>query len=55
MRKEWRTEALVLRALIIGFTHIDTAAQPSQYREELVGEAIRLWVLAGKPREQLFV
>jgi len=36
------TAGLVYKAIRAGFRGIDTAAQPKHYREDLVGQAIRL-------------
>ena len=42
-----QTRTLVYQALRAGFRGIDTAAQPSQYREDLVGDGMRDAIQAG--------
>ncbi|KZT10871.1 Aldo/keto reductase [Laetiporus sulphureus 93-53] len=54
--KKERTTALVVCAVLNGFRAIDTAAQPKHYREDLVGEALRLLQEKhGIRREDLFI
>ena len=54
--KKERTMHLVTEALRSGFSGIDTAAQPKHYREDLVGDALRI-IESGKERrrEDLYV
>lgn len=47
----WKKElsaSLVYQALQNGFTAIDTACQPRHYREDLVGEGVRKFLVANK-------
>jgi len=54
-KKETTTE-LVVQAVLQGFRGIDTACQPKHYREDLVGEALKiLQEKHGIKREELFV
>jgi hypothetical protein len=53
--KKDRTKALVIEAVKAGFTSIDTAAQPKHYKEEIVGDAVRVLLQEGVSREQLYV
>jgi len=54
--KKERTTALVISAVLNGFRAIDTACQPKHYREDLVGEALRiLQEEHGIKREDLFI
>ncbi|KAF2027156.1 aldo-keto reductase-like protein [Setomelanomma holmii] len=39
--KKDQTKRLVKEALVAGFRHVDTAAQPRHYQEHFVGEALR--------------
>ncbi|KAH8722973.1 aldo-keto reductase-like protein [Phaeosphaeriaceae sp. PMI808] len=39
--KKNQTKRLVKEAILAGFRHVDTAAQPRHYQEHLVGEALR--------------
>lgn len=54
--KKERTTHLVTEALRSGFNGVDTAAQPKHYREDLVGDALRV-IEFGKERrrEDLYV
>jgi len=54
--KKERTAELVVQAVLQGFRGIDTACQPKHYREDLVGEALRiLQNKHGIKREELFI
>ncbi len=53
--KESATAALVERAVLTGFTAIDTANQPKHYSESLVGEALLTLQKQGISRETLFL
>ncbi|OCH88108.1 Aldo/keto reductase [Obba rivulosa] len=54
--KKERTTALVVSAVLNGFRAIDTACQPKHYREDLVGQALRiLQDEHGIKREHLFI
>ncbi|GBE80564.1 NADPH-dependent conjugated polyketone reductase C2 [Sparassis crispa] len=54
--KRERTTALVVSAVLNGFRAIDTAAQLKHYREDLVGEALRILQMEHNiKREDLFV
>lgn len=54
--KKDRTAELVLQALRAGFRAVDVAAQPKHYREDLVGDAIRTFLLETQAkREDLYV
>jgi len=54
--KKERTTALVVQAITAGFRGIDTACQPKHYREDLVGEALRiLEETRGVKRSELWV
>ncbi|EED81558.1 predicted protein [Postia placenta Mad-698-R] len=54
--KQETTTALVVSAVLQGFRAIDTACQPKHYREELVGEALRiLREEHGIQRQDLFI
>ena len=48
--KKERTKELVVQAIQSGFVGVDTAAQPKHYREDLVGDALRLVLLEGTLR-----
>jgi diketogulonate reductase-like aldo/keto reductase len=48
--KKERTKELVTEALRSGFVGVDTAAQPKHYREDLVGDALRLVLSEGTLR-----
>ncbi|EJT98294.1 Aldo/keto reductase [Dacryopinax primogenitus] len=55
-RKKERTTELIVQAVLQGFRGIDTACQPKHYREELVGEALRILQEShGIKREELFI
>ncbi|GJQ59603.1 MAG: aldo/keto reductase [Candidatus Scalindua sp. AMX11] len=53
--KEERTSELVQKAVLAGFTGIDTANQPRHYQEQLVGEALLQLSSEGIDREGLFL
>jgi diketogulonate reductase-like aldo/keto reductase len=54
--KKDQTTGLVIKALEAGFVAIDTAAQPKNYREDLVGVALRLFCDGNRgKRETIFV
>jgi len=54
--KKERTTELVIQAVLQGFRGIDTACQPKHYREDLVGDALRiLQENHGIKREELFI
>ncbi len=53
--KEERTAGLVKKALLAGFTGIDTANQPRHYQEHLVGKALTELASEGIAREALFI
>ena len=54
--KKDRTAELVLQALRAGFRAVDVAAQPKHYREDLVGDALRTFLLDKEvKREELYV
>ncbi|KAI9763567.1 MAG: hypothetical protein M1840_000429 [Geoglossum simile] len=48
--KKEQTKDLVVQAFRSGFTGVDTAAQPKHYREDLVGDALRLALSEGALR-----
>lgn len=53
--KEERTAELVKKAVLAGFTGIDTANQPRHYQEQLVGEALLQLSREGIERDDLFI
>lgn len=54
--KKDQTKRLVKEAVAVGFTRIDTAAQPKHYQEDLVGEALReVYAEGGSKREDIHV
>lgn len=54
--KKERSTDLVAKAIKLGFTGVDTAAQPRHYKEDLVGEGIRRALAEGKTkREDLYI
>lgn len=53
--KKERTDALVVEAVLAGFSGIDTACQPRHYEESLVGEALQQLSAGGIGRRDLFV
>jgi diketogulonate reductase-like aldo/keto reductase len=54
--KEEHTLELVIKAVRAGFRSFDTAAQPKNYREDLVGEALREAIIPGHvQRKDLWV
>lgn len=54
--KKERTADLVVQAVTLGFSAIDTACQPRHYREDLVGEALNhLFRQQNVSRENLFI
>lgn len=54
--KKEKTTDLVVEAILQGFRGIDTACQPKHYRENLVGEALKILARDHKiPRESLFI
>lgn len=51
-----KTKSLVSEALMEGFKAVDTAAQPKQNREDLVGAAVRELIETGTlEREDIYV
>lgn len=53
--KEDATSGLVIKAVSIGFTAIDTANQPRHYQEPLVGDALLALEKEGVSRDSLFL
>jgi diketogulonate reductase-like aldo/keto reductase len=53
--KKERTTDLVLKALLVGFRGIDTAAQPKHYAEALVGEGMLHAQQRGITRESVYL
>jgi diketogulonate reductase-like aldo/keto reductase len=53
--KEDATSGLVIKAVSMGFTAIDTANQPRHYQEPLVGDALLALEKEGIPRDSLFL
>jgi diketogulonate reductase-like aldo/keto reductase len=50
------TQVHVMEAITAGFSAIDTAGHPLDYREELVGDAVRQMILEDRiRREDIFV
>jgi len=56
--KKERSTDLVFQALKAGFVGIDTAAQPKHYREDLVGEGVKQFLMdspKGPTRKDIYV
>jgi len=56
--KKERSTDLVFQALKAGFVGIDTAAQPKHYREDLVGEGVKQFLIdspKGLKRKDIYV